>query len=46
MPGSQGQNSQDDRNIDKQIIPNLADLLYSRRNRSCFGHPLFALSQD
>ena len=37
MPGSQGQNVQDVRNIDKQIIHNLAHLLYSNGNRSCFG---------
>ena len=33
-------------NIDKQIIHNLAHLLYSNGNRSCFGHPSCDLSQD
>ena len=35
-----------DLNIDQQNIHNLALLLYSNRNRSCFGHPLCDLSQD
>ena len=34
------------KNIAKQIIHNLAHLLYSNRNRSCFGHPSWDLSQD
>ena len=46
MPGSWGQNLQDDCNIDKQIIHNLAHLLYSNVNRSCYGHPSCDLSQD
>ena len=46
MPGSCGQHLQDNLNIDKQIIHNLAHLLYSRGNRSCFGHPSCDLSQD
>ena len=46
MPGSLGQNLQDNRNIDKQIFHDLAHLLYSNVNRSCFGHPSWDLSQD
>ena len=33
MAGSCGQNSQDNLNIDKQTIENLAHLLYSNGNR-------------
>ena len=33
-------------NIDKQIVHNLAHILYSNRNRSRFGHPSCDLSQD
>ena len=40
IPGTQAQNSQDHLNIDANIIHNLANLLYSNGNRSCFGHPL------
>ena len=46
MAGSWGQHLQDNINIDKQIIHNLAHLLYSNVNRSCFGHPSWDLSQD
>ena len=46
MAGSWGQHLQDNINIDKQIIHNLAHLLYSNVNRSCFGHPSCDLSQD
>ena len=46
MPGSGGQNLQNNLNIDKQIIHNLAHLLYSNGNRSSFGHPSWDLSQD
>ena len=46
MPGSWGQNLQNNLNIDKQIIHNLVFLLYSNVNRSCFGHPSCDLSQD
>ena len=46
MAGCGGQNLQINLNIDKQIIHNLAHLLYSNVNRSCFGHPLCDLSQD
>ena len=46
MAGSWGQHLQDNLNIDKQIIDNLAHLLYSNRNRSCFVHPSCDLSQD
>ena len=35
MPGLWGQNLQNNLNIDKQIIHNLAHLLYSNGNRSC-----------
>ena len=45
MAGSWGQHLQDNLNIDKQIH-NLANLLYSNRNRSSFGHSLCDLSQD
>ena len=40
-----GQYLQDNRN-DKQMIDNLAHLLYSNGNRSCLGHPSCDLSQD
>ena len=43
MPGTQTQNIQDNLNSDAQVIHNL---LYSNRNRSCFGHPSCDLSQD
>ena len=46
MAGIQTQNLQYDINIDTHIIHNLAHLLYSNRNRSCFGYPLCDLSQD
>ena len=46
MAGTQTQNLQDNLNIDTQIIYNLAHLLYSNVNRSCFGHPSWDLSQD
>ena len=46
MAGSWGQHLQDYLNIDKQIIDNLAHLLYSNGNRSCFVHPSCDLSQD
>ena len=46
MAGTQAQNVQDNFNIDMQIIHNLAHLLYSNVNRSCFGYPSCDLSQD
>ena len=46
MDGTQAQYLQDDFNIDTHIIHNLAHLLYSNVNRSCFGHPSCDLSQD
>ena len=46
MPGTQTQNLPYNLNIDTQIIHNLAHLLYSNLNRSCFGHPSCDLSQD
>ena len=46
MAGTQAQNIQDNFNIDTHIIHNLAHLLYSNVNRSCFGHPSCDLSQD
>ena len=46
MPGTQAKTLQDNVNIDTQIIHNLAHLLYSKVNRSCFGHPSCDLSQD
>ena len=46
MAESRGQHLQENLNIDKEIIHNLANLLYSNGNRSCFGHPLWDLSQD
>ena len=46
MAGIQAQNLQDNFNIDKQIIHNLAHLQYSNGNRSCFGHPSCDLSHD
>ena len=46
MAGTQAQNLRDNFNIDTQTIHNLAHLLYSNVNRSCFGHPLCDLSQD
>ena len=39
MAGSWGEHLQDNLNIDNQIIQNIAHLLYSNGNRSCFGHP-------
>ena len=45
MPGTQVQNLQDNLNIDTQVIHNLAHLLCSNMNRSCFGHPSCDLSQ-
>ena len=36
MAGTQAQNLQDNLNIDMHIIHNLAHLLYSNMNRSCF----------
>ena len=44
MAGIQAQNLKDTFNIDTQIIHNLAHLLYSNVNRSCFGHPSCDLS--
>ena len=46
MAGTQAQNLQDNFNIDTQTIHNLAHLLYSNVNRSCFGHHLCDLGQD
>ena len=46
MAGIQAQNLQDSFNIGTQIIHNLAHILYSYVNRSCFGHPSCDLSQD
>ena len=46
MAGPWGQPLQDNLNIHKQIIHSLTHLLYSDRNRSCFGHPLCDLCQD
>ena len=46
MAGTQAQKLQDNFNIDTHIIHNLAHLLYSNVNRSCFGHPSCDLSQD
>ena len=46
MPGTHAQNLHDNLNIDTQIIHNLAHLLYSNMNKSCFGHPSCDLSQD
>ena len=46
MAGIQAHDLQDNFNIDTQIIHNLAHLLYSNVNRSCFGHPSCELSQD
>ena len=46
MAETQAQNLQDNFNIDTQIINNLAHLLYSNMNRSCFGHFSCDLSQD
>ena len=39
MPGTQAQNLQDDFNIDKQTIHNLAHLLYSNVNRYVLDIP-------
>ena len=39
MPGSWGQNLQNNLNIDKQNIHNLAHLLCSNGERSCFDIP-------
>ena len=38
MPGLWLLNLQDSLNIHKQLIHNSAHLLYSKVNRSCFGH--------
>ena len=38
MDGTQAQYLQDNFNSDTHIIHNLAHLLYSNVNRSCFGH--------
>ena len=46
MPVSWFQNLQNNITIDKQLSHNFARLLYSKVNRSCFGHPLGDLSQD
>ena len=46
MAGTQTQDLKDNLNIDAQIIHDLSHLLYSNRNRSCFGHPSCDLSQD
>ena len=46
MAGSGGKNLQNNLYIDKQIICNLAQLLYSNGNRSCFGRCLCDFSQD
>ena len=46
MAGTQAQNLQDTFNIDTQTIHNLAHLLYSNLNRSCFGHPSSDLSHN
>ena len=39
MAGTQAQNLQDNFNLATQIIHNLAHLLYSNVNRSCFDIP-------
>ena len=46
MAGIEAQHLQDNFNIDTQTIHNLAHLLYSNANKSCFGHPSCDLSQD
>ena len=46
MAGTQTQHLQDNLNIDTHIIHNLAHLLHSNMNRSCFGHLSYDLSQD
>ena len=46
MAGTQAQNLKDNFNIDTQFFYNLACLLYSNVNRSCFGHPSCDISQD
>ena len=46
MAGTQAQKLQDNLNIYTHIIHNLAHLLYSNVNRSCFGHPSCDLSQE
>ena len=46
MSRSGSQNLQNNLNIDKQIIHNLAHVLSFNLNRSCFGHPSCDLSQD
>ena len=46
MPGTQAQNLKDNLNIDAQITHNLAHLLYSNGNISCFEHPSCDLRQD
>ena len=40
------QNVEYNLNIDAHISHNLAHLLYSNGNRSCFGHPFCDMSQD
>ena len=39
MPGLRGQNLPNNLNIDKEIINNLAHLLYSNGNRLCLDFP-------
>ena len=46
MAGPWGQKLQNNLNIDKHNIHNLAHLLYSNVNRSYFGRPSCDLSQD
>ena len=46
MAGIQAKNLQDNFNFATHVIHNLAHLLYSNVNRSCFGHPSCDLSQD
>ena len=46
MSGTQAQNLQDNFNMDTHIIHDIAHLLYSDVNSSCFGHPPCDLSQD
>ena len=46
MAGPWGQHLKDNLSIDKQIIHNIAHLLYSNMNRSCFGRPSCDLSLD
>ena len=44
MAGPWGRHLQGNFNIDKQITHDLAHLLYSNVNRSCFGRPSCDLS--